>query len=301
MEALVFAALMVVFVPIALLVAGITELWKLKKAVRHLSQRLARLETDRHRSEARPTPIIPVATMTPPPAAATTPRPPPIPGPPPVPETPLPKQPAVESPPLEPPPSRPARPAIDWEAFLGIKLFAWVGGFVLFLGIVFLVKYSFENNLITPGMRVVLGSLIGFGLISTGWITANRQYRVSGQSLCATGILVLYGNVFAAHVYYHLITLGFAFASMALVTAGAFFLAVRLNAQVIVILGLLGGFLTPVLLSTGVDNPAALFGYIGLLDLGIAAVALRKRWDYLVLLAAAGTVQIGRASCRERV
>ncbi|HSV63181.1 MAG TPA: DUF2339 domain-containing protein, partial [Chthoniobacterales bacterium] len=61
-------------------------------------------------------------------------------------------------------------------------------------------------------------------------------------------------------------------------------------AQVIVILGLLGGFLTPVLLSTGVDNPTAFFGYIAVLNIGVAAVALRKRWDYLVLIAAAGTI-----------
>ena len=211
--------------------------------------------------------------------APTAEKPPPPPPPPPVP------------PPLRPPapPSPPAKP-IDWEAFLGVKLFAWIGGFVLFLGIVFLVKYSFENNLITPAMRVAIGTVLGLGLIITGWFTATRRYRVSGQSLCATGVLVLYGNIFAAHVFYHLIALVPAFASMALVTAAAFFLAVRMNAQVIVVLGLLGGFLTPVLLSTGVDNPTALFGYIAVLNIGIAAVALRKRWDYLVLLAAAGTI-----------
>ena len=115
---------------------------------------------------------------------------------------------------------------------MGVKLFAWIGGFVLFLGIVFLVKYSFENNLITPAMRVVIGTVVGLGLIVTGWLTATRRYRVSGQSLCATGVLVLYGNIFAAHVFYHLIALVPAFASMALVTAAAFFLAVRMNAQV---------------------------------------------------------------------
>ncbi|HEX8077614.1 MAG TPA: DUF2339 domain-containing protein, partial [Chthoniobacterales bacterium] len=182
------------------------------------------------------------------------------------------------------------RAAIDWEAFMGVKLFAWIGGFVLFLGIVFLVKYSVDNNLVTPAMRVTIGTVVGIGLIATGWFTAARNYRVSGQSLCATGVLILYGNIFAAHVYLHLIALGPAFALMALVTAVAFFLAVRMNAQVIVILGLLGGFLTPVLLSTGVDNPTALFGYIAVLDIGVAAVAIRKRWDYLVLLAAAGTI-----------
>ncbi|HEV2096100.1 MAG TPA: hypothetical protein VGQ82_06315, partial [Chthoniobacterales bacterium] len=37
---------------------------------------------------------------------------------------------------------------IDWEAFMGVKMFAWLGGFVLFLGVVFLVKYSFERNLV---------------------------------------------------------------------------------------------------------------------------------------------------------
>lgn len=288
MESFVCLALIVVFVPIALVVAGVTELRKLKKTVRELGQRLNKLEAERSPSEARSAPLIPAA------AASNAPVivPPPLPRQTPVPEPALPKRPVVESVPIKPSPPRPSRPAIDWEAFLGIKLFAWIGGFVLFLGIVFLVKYSFENNLITPGMRVVLGALIGLSLIATGWITANRQYRVSGQSLCATGLLVLYGNVFAAHVFYHLITLGSAFGSMAIVTAAAFFLAVRLNAQVIVILGLLGGFLTPGLLSTGVDNPAALFGYIAVLNLGIAAVALRKRWDYLVLLAAAGTVLI---------
>lgn len=187
------------------------------------------------------------------------------------------------------PPPPPAKP-FDWEAFFGVKLFAWIGGFVLFLGIVFLVKYSFENNLIGPAMRVAIGTVLGLALIATGWFTGSRKYRVSGQSLCATGVLVLYGNIFAAHVYYHLIELTPAFASMAIVTAAAFFLAVRLNAQVIVVLGLLGGFLTPVLLSTGVDHPTALFGYIAVLNIGIAAVALRKRWDYLVLLAAVGTI-----------
>ena len=74
------------------------------------------------------------------------------------------------------------------------------------------MKYSFENNLITPAMRVVIGTVVGLALIVTGWITATRRYRVSGQSLCATGVLVLYGNIFAAHVFYHLIELVPAFA-----------------------------------------------------------------------------------------
>src|SRR5438045_5350001 len=121
-----------------------------------------------------------------------------MPPPPPIPHVPAARL-DVPPPPPPPPPVAPPPPAkpFDWEAFFGVKLFAWIGGFVLFLGIVFLVKYSFENNLITPAMRVVIGTVIGLILIAAGWFTAARHFRVYGQSLWARGVLVLYGNLFA--------------------------------------------------------------------------------------------------------
>src|SRR5438874_343938 len=76
---------------------------------------------------------------------------------------------------------------------------------------------------------------------------------------------------------------------MTLITAAAFLLAVRLNAMVVAVLGIAGGFLTPVLLSTGEDYPLGLFGYIALLDVGLLAVAQRRRWNALPILGAAGT------------
>src|SRR5207248_5749079 len=80
------------------------------------------------------------------------------------------------------------------------------------------------------------------------------------------------------------------FLLMTLITATAFLLAVRMEAQVVAVLGILGGFLTPVLLGSNVDNPLGLFGYIALLDLGLIAVVLNRRWNYLVLLGALGTI-----------
>jgi uncharacterized membrane protein len=304
-------AVVVILAPLVLLIISLIEIHKLKGAVRNLVSRVSQLEgPDAGMPIKRPQPAtgkMPVAAspVAPAPSSRPAPVPPPevkyspapprpagAPPPPPVASPPPPPPPLHEPPRVPPPPPPiPAKP-FDWEAFFGVKLFAWIGGFVLFLGIVFLVKYSFENNLITPAMRVAIGTVVGLGLIVTGWFTAGRNFRVSGQSLCATGILVLYGNIFAAHVFYGLIALVPAFVSMAVVTAAAFFLAVRMNAQVIVILGLLGGFLTPVLLSTGVDRPLALFGYIAVLNIGVAAVALRKRWDYLVLLAAVCTIMM---------
>jgi len=259
--------------------------------VARLAERVAALERKLKQSEAAPIPekvvIPPSPLLSTPPLSVTEGRDeqkvvPPSPGQPPPLPPPLPRP--------APTVSRPVATPFNWEAFMGVKLFAWLGGFSLFLGVVFMVKYSFENNLITPLGRIVIGGAIGLALIAAGWWLANGRYRVTAQSLCATGILILYADLFAAHFFYGLISLTTAFFAMSAVTLASFILAANLSAQVIVILGLLGGFLTPALLPSGSDNAPALFLYIALLDLGLAAVALRKGWLYLILLAAIGTV-----------
>ncbi len=292
---LVFALLAILLVPLILLITHGGRLRAIEATLKKLNERIAALEPDKREvgvQSAKEAALAPSSVVAPATAAEiraepATP-PPPIPTPTSVPPPlPIPSPSLTTSAPSPPPPVR--RP-IDWEAFMGVKLFAWIGGFVLFLGVVFLVKYSFENNLITPRMRIAIGALIGLALTAAGWRAARKNYRVPGQSLCATGILVLYADIFAAHAFYDLISLTPAFALMSCVTIAAFFLAVVFDAQVVVILGLLGGFLTPFLLATGSDHPAALFGYVGLLNAGIAAVVLRKRWDFLIFLTAIGTV-----------
>ncbi len=144
-------------------------------------------------------------------------------------------------------------------------------------------------------MRIAVGALTGLGLIAGGWFMPRPKFAVTSQTLCATGVVVLYGVTYSAHVLYAFIDQIPAFGTMAAITAGAFLLAVQLNAQVVAILGLLAGFLTPILLSTGEDHPVGLFTYLAVLDAGLIAVALRQRWRHLIALAAAATalMQIG--------
>jgi uncharacterized membrane protein len=185
----------------------------------------------------------------------------------------------------------PARPPINWEQFMGAKLFAWIGGLALFLGVAFFVKYSFEHNLISPELRVSIGFATGASLVIGGLLLKRKENAVTAQTLCATGILVLYAMTFACRAYYHFAFFGLipTFLLMTLITAIAFLLAVRLNAMVVAVLGIAGGFLTPVLLSTGEDYPLGLFVYIALLDVGLLAVAQRKQWNALAILGALGT------------
>ena len=69
---------------------------------------------------------------------------------------------------------------------------------------------------------------------------------------------------------------------LALVTVVAVLLSIRRDSIFIALLGLVGGFSTPALLSTGRDNPFGLFGYLLLLNAGLGWVAYRKRWPALV-------------------
>jgi len=195
-------------------------------------------------------------------------------------------------------PARAAGEAFSLEKFLGVKLFAWLGGVAMFFGVVFFVRYAFENNLISPAGRVALGFVTGAGLLGGGLFTHRLpRYRVLAQAFCATGILILYGVSFAAHAVYHFPAFGTipTFVLMAAITFSAFLIAVRLEALVVAVLGMLGGFMTPVLLSTGQDQVLGLFGYIALLDIGLLAVSRHHRWKFLVPFAAVGTavMQIG--------
>ena len=219
--------------------------------------------------------------------------------PPPLPEEIMAAAASAPRPPLAPKPvsagfpaPQPSLRAINWEQFMGAKLFAWIGGLALFLGVAFFVKYSFEHNLISPELRVAIGFAVGLVLVVGGLALKRKEDAVTAQTLCATGILILYAVTFACRSFYHFAFFGLVptFLLMTLITAVAFLLAVRLNAIAVAILGMAGGFLTPILLSTRQDNPFGLFGYIALLDIGLLLVARRKQWSALPILGAAGTV-----------
>jgi hypothetical protein len=292
MEVLV---LFIIGLLIAILVLPFVALAKANNAKRiidGLATRLSSLEDEVHSLRqqtvpvSKPEPTVAVVEAVPPPVPIT--KPAPVirkekSVPPPIPEK-------FTKPAVPQITARP-KPPINWEQFMGAKLFAWIGGFALFLGVAFFVKYSFERNLISPELRVAIGFVVGASLIIGGLFLKRKENAVTAQTLCATGILVLYAVTFACRAYYHFAFFGLVptFLLMTLITAIAFLLAVRLNAMVVAVLGIAGGFLTPVLLSTGEDYPLGLFVYIALLDVGLLAVAQRQRWNGLAILGALGT------------
>src|SRR5688572_14520554 len=195
------------------------------------------------------------------------------------------------SPTIPPPIPRPLRkPEFNLEQFLGAKMLAWLGGLALFVGIAFFVKYSFDRDLVPPWLRVVAGFAIGAGLVIAGMRIRKKDYLITAQTFVATGVVILYCVSSISRSFYHLINTPTLFILMTGITVAAFTLAIRMDARVVAVLGMLGGFLTPLFVGVPREYPLPLLGYVLVLNCGLLTVARRQNWSFLIPLAAIATV-----------
>lgn len=185
--------------------------------------------------------------------------------------------------------AQPAAKPRDLESLIGGSIFSWLGILAAVFAVAFALKLAFDKDWISPSVRVALGALAGAGLLVVGERLRRKGLRPYAYVLSGGGVLILYLSVYAAYEFYRLLAQPVAFLLMTAVTAVAVLLSVRLNALPVAVLGLVGGFLTPVLLATGQDNQVALFTYVSLLDAGVLAVAYFKRWRVLDFLSFAAT------------
>jgi uncharacterized membrane protein len=191
---------------------------------------------------------------------------------------------------LPPPESMVAR--LLREYFTGGNLVVRVGVIVLFFGVAFLLKYAAEHVQLSIKMRLIGVTLGAAGLFAVGWWQRNRR-RGFALALQGGAIGVLYLTLFAALRLYGLLTPGATFALMAALGVASCLLAVRQDALALAMLGATGGFLAPVLASTGQGNHVVLFSYYALLNLFIVAQAWFKAWRPLNLLAFIFTFGVG--------
>jgi uncharacterized membrane protein len=198
-------------------------------------------------------------------------------------------EPEAELPP-GPPPIPPPPRQIDWERLFGVRAAAVLGGVALALAGILFFKYSIEHGLVSPWLRVVIGTVAGVGCIVGSEWTLRREYPGSANALAGAGVVVLYAAFWAAGALYGLVQVQTGFVLMAVVTAACCGLSWRHSSLVVALLGLVGGFATPLLLSSGADRPLGLFGYVLLLDIALLALAHQKRWPHLGALSLAGTI-----------
>lgn len=163
-----------------------------------------------------------------------------------------------------------------------------VGVLILVVGVGFFLKYSIENDLISPVGRVALAAIAGLTMLVAGTRLLGEKYHVFGQGLMGGGLAILYFSVFAAANFYHLIEALPAFVLMGLITVLAGGIAVRFNSILVAVLGIIGGYGTPIMLHTAGVNFPGLYGYMLVLGCGVLAMCYWKNWplvNYLSFLA----------------
>jgi uncharacterized membrane protein len=274
----VFLGLLVLAFPIIALVALVKTV-STNDRLRALDARLAALEL----RGAGPIPSAEPPPPPPPPepASAIAPEPPPPP-PPPVP----PAQPAITAPPEH---------VESFEEKFGTRWTVWIGGVALALGGIFLVKYSIEAGLIGPRLRLFFGALLAAALVAGGeW--ARRQEKLSGFTglpsahipsiLTAAGTTVAYATVYAAYAIYSFLDPAFAFVLLgvvALATLGA----ALLHGAALAALGLVGAYVTPLLVASDAPNYWALYIYLTVVTGAAFGLARVRLWPWLAVTAVA--------------
>jgi uncharacterized membrane protein len=169
-----------------------------------------------------------------------------------------------------------------------------VGVGILFIGLAFLAKFAGEHVHVPIEMRLAGIAGVALVLLVLGW-RLRHQRPAYAHALQGGAVAVLYLTLFVAFRYYSVLSVPPVFALMVLVAALAAALAVLQDARPLAVIGALGGFATPLLVSTGSGNHVALFSYYLVLDLGIAAVAWHRTWRSLNLIGFLGTFVVGTA------
>jgi uncharacterized membrane protein len=180
----------------------------------------------------------------------------------------------------------------DLEGRIGKLWLNRIGIAALLFGVAYFIKYAFDNGWIGPSGRIAIGLIAGILVVIWSERFRSKGYSIFAHALKAVGIGTLYLSLWGAFQIYHLIPSALAFAAMIIVTASTVALALSQDSQILALYALVGGFSTPLLLSTGQNHQIILFSYVFLLDLGMLVLARFKPWRRLMWASFLGTVTL---------
>ena len=167
-----------------------------------------------------------------------------------------------------------------------------VGVIVLFFGVAFLLRYMAEHTHIPIEVRLTGVALASIALIVFGW-RLRKSRGGYALALQGGGVGILYLIIFAALRLYSILPAAIAFPLLVLIATLSAILAILQNSMSFALLAVSGGFLAPVLASTGQGSHVVLFSYYAVLNAGIVAIAWFKAWRPLNVAGFVFTFAIG--------
>jgi len=198
---------------------------------------------------------------------------------------------SLNSEPISEPPATRARvdskdpAATDLEGLIAGRWLNRIGILALIVAVSFFLKYAFDNNWIGPSGRVAIGTLLGAAMLPWSHWLLGKGYSYFSEGIAALGQATLLLSVWAGCRYYSLFGTDVGLAGMVVITVVMAAIALGRDSQRIALLSLLGGFLTPILLSSGKDEQVALFTYLLILGSGLLIIGARRDWQLLAPLA----------------
>jgi len=181
--------------------------------------------------------------------------------------------------------------SFNFERFIGENLINKIGIGVLVIGIGLFVKYAIDNNWLNETGRVVIGFLSGVVLMALAY-RFREAYRAFSSVLTGGAMVVFYFTVAIAFREYQLFSQTSSFLMMVAITAFSVWLSILYNRRELAVLSLIGGMLTPIMVSRGDGNYHVLFIFITTLNIGMLALSLRKQWKELIIISFTGTLLI---------
>ena len=168
-----------------------------------------------------------------------------------------------------------------------------VGVVIVLFGVGFFIKYAIDHQLFTFPVWARMAGLTLFGLVmfGVGWHLRKKR-EIYALSLQGGGLGILYLTTYATFEFYALLPATVAFGAMVVVTVAAGIVAVVQNSRTLIVLGVAGGFLAPLLAATETGDHVALFSYYAVLNAAILTIAWFKAWRILNLLGFAFTFVI---------
>ncbi len=163
------------------------------------------------------------------------------------------------------------------EKFIGENLTNKIGIIITILGVAIGAKYTIDHDLISPLTRIILGYLVGLGLLGFG-LKLKEKYTNYSSVLVSGAMAIMYFITFAAFSFFGLIPQWLAFALMVILTVFTVVAAVSYDRQIIALIGLVGAYAVPFLLSTEPGSMTTLFAYMAIINAGILAVAVFRYW-----------------------
>ena len=195
--------------------------------------------------------------------------------------------------PARPSPAPRTVPQTNWfNEMDAIQRMTWIGAVTIMIGVGLGLRDAIEKEYLGPIGRVALGILSGVATFVGAAYAMKKDYRVLAEGLAGAAMGILYFSLFAGFQWYDLMPQSIAFGGMIVVTAVGLSFAGVFNSLPSAVLAMIGGFLTPYMLSKGEGDITTLFSYILILDLGVLALATFRSWGRLHLLNFGGTLII---------